>query len=256
MFKPGLVSITFRALSTDAVIQAVADAGLSGIEWGGDIHVPHGNIDVAKKVGEATRKAGLEVAAYGSYYRLGVSETQGLHFEAVLDSAKALEAPNIRIWVGTKGSAQTSPEERKFLEAEALRIADLAQRAGILISCEYHGNTLMDTNESALEFLHKTEHPAIRTLWQPLNGSSCETALEGLEKVLPLLTNIHVFHWAPMTERHPLQEGANRWKRYLQMAATTGRDHWTLMEFVPDDLVANFRKDAKVLKTWIQEVAG
>ena len=84
---PGLVSITFRPLSPQELIKLVAEAGLKAIEWGGDIHVPHGDVSRAQEVGRQTTEAGLSVAAYGSYYRLGVSEAAGLAFEQVLDSA-------------------------------------------------------------------------------------------------------------------------------------------------------------------------
>ena len=39
MIYPGLVSITFRKLQPDAIIKLVAQAGLTGIEWGGDVYV-------------------------------------------------------------------------------------------------------------------------------------------------------------------------------------------------------------------------
>jgi len=42
--RPGLVSVSFRALSPSEIIPMVVSGGLQGIEWGGDIHVPHGSI--------------------------------------------------------------------------------------------------------------------------------------------------------------------------------------------------------------------
>jgi hypothetical protein len=44
MIQTGLVSITFRQLSPPAIIDLVRQAGLEGIEWGGDVHVPHGDL--------------------------------------------------------------------------------------------------------------------------------------------------------------------------------------------------------------------
>ncbi len=98
MIRPGLVSITFRKLTPQDVVQLAARAGLEGIEWGGDIHVPHGDVAIARQTGKITRDAGLEVAAYGSYYRLGTDD--GPLFPAVLDSAVALGADKIRVWAG------------------------------------------------------------------------------------------------------------------------------------------------------------
>jgi len=80
MIHPGLVSVTFRHLSAKNVVDLAVQAGLTGIEWGGDKHVPHGDLKIAKQVREYSIKAGLEVTAYGSYYRVGSSEKKNLHF--------------------------------------------------------------------------------------------------------------------------------------------------------------------------------
>jgi 3-dehydroshikimate dehydratase len=63
MFKTGLVSITFRRHSPEQIIAWVKQAGLDGIEWGGDIHVPHGNVTRASEVRAMTIDSGLTVAA-------------------------------------------------------------------------------------------------------------------------------------------------------------------------------------------------
>lgn len=67
--KSGLVSVTFRNLAIKEIVKIVVEAGLDGIEWGGDIHVPHGDLQVAKQTMRMTEDAGLTVTAYGSYYR-------------------------------------------------------------------------------------------------------------------------------------------------------------------------------------------
>src|ERR1700761_6585245 len=105
MLTPGLVSITFRKLSPEEVIALCVEAEVRCIEWGGDVHVPPGDVARAREVGHLTREAGLEVAAYGSYYRLGPNEPGS--FEAVMASAAALGAPTIRGWAGRKGARET-----------------------------------------------------------------------------------------------------------------------------------------------------
>ena len=87
MIHPGLVSVTFRALSPAQVVDLVRQAGLRGIEWGGDIHAPPGNAARAREVRHLSLEAGLSVAAYGSYYRAAQSEAAGMPFAHVLDTA-------------------------------------------------------------------------------------------------------------------------------------------------------------------------
>ncbi|MBD3315040.1 MAG: sugar phosphate isomerase/epimerase, partial [Chitinivibrionales bacterium] len=87
MLIPGLVSITFRRLSPSRIVGCAHGAGLASVEWGGDIHAPPGDLARAREVGSMTREAGLAVAAYGSYYRVGENEGGGLTFESVLETA-------------------------------------------------------------------------------------------------------------------------------------------------------------------------
>ena len=108
--RSGLVSITFRKLSPAQIVDLVCRAGLEGIEWGGDVHVPHGEVARAREVGRITSDAGLAVASYGSYYRAGHGE--GAPFETILQTAAELKAPLIRVWAGIKGSADADADDK------------------------------------------------------------------------------------------------------------------------------------------------
>ncbi|HEY0258189.1 MAG TPA: hypothetical protein VGC39_12150 [Candidatus Methylacidiphilales bacterium] len=61
MFNLGLVSVSFRSLNPEEVIPLVQQAGFQSIEWGGDIHVPAGDVQQAQIVGRQTSEAGLHV---------------------------------------------------------------------------------------------------------------------------------------------------------------------------------------------------
>ncbi|OGV39487.1 MAG: hypothetical protein A2020_03075 [Lentisphaerae bacterium GWF2_45_14] len=252
MIQPGLVSITFRQLSCDEIITLVKQAGLRAIEWGGDIHVQHGDTARASEVGDKTREAGLEIAAYGSYYRLGKSANEGLGFQKVLDSASALGSPVIRIWAGFKGSAESSADERKALSIEAREIAEAAGERKIKIAMEFHGGSLTDTTESALKFLEECASENIQTYWQPplnLNHPEC---VKSLWAVLPHLSNLHVFSWGTKPDgtysRLPFADHSKEWTEYLSIASRLPSDRYAMIEFVKDDSPAQFLADAAALK--------
>lgn len=256
MIFPGLVSVTFRKLSPSDIVALVRQAGLTGIEWGGDVHVPHGNLARAREVREITEEAGLRVAAYGSYYRAGQSESDGLSFGSVLETALELGAPTIRVWPGTKGSESVSAQERAKVAADLLRIAALAAAKGVTVATEFHAGSLTDTNESAAQLLREAEHPALLTYWQPHNGEETAEALRGLKAVLPRVGNLHVFHWWPTSaDRHPLEAGVERWGAFLgeikRATVPGGRDRFALLEFVKGDEPASFLRDAAALKAWL-----
>ncbi len=253
MIYPGLVSITFRKLSPSEIVGLVRKAGLVGIEWGGDIHVPHGDVGVAREVRALTQEAGLKVAAYGSYYRAGWSEANGLPFKQVLDSAVELGAPTIRVWPGNKGSAEAGESERWAVIEDLRRISALAAQVGVTISTEFHGGTLTDTNESASQLLVEVDHANLFTCWQPHNGEETAECVAGLRAVLPKVGNVHVFHWWPTAaERHALADGAERWAGFWRELKGAPGDRFALLEFVRGDEPEAFLSDAATLGEWLR----
>lgn len=265
MLHSGLVSVTFRQLGPEAIIEMVAQAGLRAIEWGGDVHVPHGDLARACEVRALTADAGLEVAAYGSYYRVGESGAEALSFERVLDTAQALGAPLIRVWAGKQGSAVADAAYRERIVVDLRRIVELAAAADIVVATEYHDGTLTDTAESARELLTAAAHPNLRTLWQPRHvGPPGDEAtvyanLEDLETLLPWLANLHVFHWeiaGSGREARPVAEGEMAWQRYLKLAASPPGDRYAMLEFVRGETPEAFEHDARTLSTWLETGAS
>lgn len=254
MLHSGLVSVTFRALAPEEIVRLVQEAGLKGIEWGGDIHVPHGDLQRAREVHKMTVEAGLRVASYGSYYRVGHGEP--VPFERVLETALALQAPTVRVWAGKHGSAEADAAYREQVAEDSRRIAELAAQAGVMVAYEFHGKTLTDTAASARALLEQVAHKNLRTYWQPAVGMAVEEALAGLEAILPWLANVHVFHWGgSAAERLPLAQGEEAWTRYLGRVAMAGGEHWALLEFVREDAPHAFLEDARVLKSLLARLS-
>lgn len=253
MIYPGLVSITFRQLSPVAIIDLVTQAGLRGIEWGGDVHVPHGDGATARAVRQQTVDAGLQVAAYGSYYRVSHEETGP--FEAVLESAVALGAPTIRVWAGRQGTDSADDAYWQAVIADSRQIADLAATEGIRIAYEFHGNTLTDTNESARTLLERVAHANVRAYWQPPRYSAVDDNLTGIDMVAPWLDNVHVFQWHRISgERESLSVGTTDWQHYLAKIKQLAGDRFALLEFVQDDEPAAFLHDAQTLQRWLDSI--
>lgn len=250
MYLPGLLSVTFRQLTADQIIDLCVQNGLLALEWGGDVHVPHGDIPTATRVGEATRLAGLTVAAYGSYYRCDATADQP-EFGDVLASAQALGAPLIRVWAGTKGSAATPAEDRARITADLKRIGQIAAEAGVGITIEYHANTLTDDPDSALALIQAVDHPNVKLYWQTSNQQSADYSAAVLERLKPALSHLHVFHWdwdGDRIERRPLADAFATWQRFLQLAEpAAGETRALMLEFVRDDSPEQLAEDAQTL---------
>ena len=250
MLKSGLVSVTFRKLQPKEIVDLVAKAGLAGIEWGGDIHVPHGDAARAREAAKMTAEAGLKVAAYGSYYIVGRDESPS--FQAVLDSASELGAPLIRVWAGEKSPADADAADRKKVVDDSIRIADLAAARRLTVAFEFHGGTLTETDDSAVRLLAEIGRPDVRSYWQPRVQDTVPDQLRGLDAVLPWLANVHCFHWEAGTyARLPLEQGESNWKQYLDRIRQAAGDRYVMIEFVKDDSPDAFLRDAAALRKWL-----
>ncbi|MBZ0292052.1 MAG: sugar phosphate isomerase/epimerase [Anaerolineae bacterium] len=250
MLYAGLLSITFRQLKTQEIVDLVQQAGLDSIEWGGDLHVPHGDLDTARQVAQMMADAGLTVSAYGSYYRLRREEP--VPFEAVLATAVELGAPLLRVWAGDLGSDAISAADRSRIVAESQRIGELAAEAGVTVTYEFHGNTLTDNRRSAVQLLQAVNHPHVKVFWQPAQKTSVAERLADLEAVTPWVTNVHVFQWGPggFQDRRALADGAAEWKRYINHLETLPGSRHLSLEYVRSDSPEQFLQDAATLKQW------
>jgi len=252
MIRPGLVSITFRTLTPRQIVDLAVQAGLEAIEWGGDVHAPHGDVAAAEDVARMTADAGLVIPTYGSYYRVG--DPDAVAFDAVLASAMALGAPTIRVWAGRRGSAEADATDWDAVVADSQRIVDLAAAEGIAIAYEFHGGTLTDNAASARRLLETVDRPSLHCLWQPPKGSTVEQNRAGIDAVAPWLSHIHVFSWRVedgQTIRLPLSDYANQWQEYMARVDGLGGERFALLEFVRDDDPAQFLDDAATLRGWL-----
>lgn len=243
----GLVSVTYRRLPAEALIRLAHDAGLACIEWGSDIHVPETDPAGARRVGTATRAAGLAVASYGTYYRLG----QGQDFSAYLTAAEALGAPMLRLWAGTQGSGAVDAATRRAWVADGIAAAEAASARGLRVAFEYHPGTLTDESDSAVRLMREIGHPAAGLYWQPDFRRPESELLRGLEAALPWLRAIHVFSWLPDGTRLPLADRRGLWVNLIRHVPQRDRIR-LLLEFVPGDDPAVLAREAETLR----EMAG
>ena len=251
---PGLCSVTFRALDWTRALELAASAGMKAIEWGGDVHVPPGDLTRARAVGSATRARGLASASYGSYFEAGVTPQAAL--ATVFQTARELGAASIRVWAGRRGvdSADVSPADRKRT-IESLRDAcESAADHGLSVALEFHRQTLTDTLASTLDLLDSVDHPALLSYWQPRIGIELDEALHELEALKPRLLHLHVFQWNVRRERLPLADGASFWPHLLERVAAwndaRSASRCAFIEFVAGDEPAAFARDAQTLREW------
>ena len=248
MYIPGLVSVTFRQLTPRQILDVCNRAGLTAIEWGGDVHVPPSDEKNARQVARMSADAGVKICSYGSYYRAGQPLPE---LEKCLDAANALGTPVIRIWAGQKGSREFSDDERKYMTEQLHQANALAKSRNVTLATEFHPNTLTDDLESIRAL--REELPELHMYWQPRWDWADNERLQGLALVGDILTHMHIFTWRYEKGKNiplPLVRGEAFWKKVF---AQPRENCHALFEFVENNDPEALVRDAAALHRWLSE---
>lgn len=251
---PGLVSVTFRQFQYKNIIKHMKYTPLKCIEWGSDIHAVVKNEERAMRIREESESKDIIIAAYGSYYRLGFTGAE--KFPEYLQIAEILGTDMIRVWGGINPSSSMGAEARKVLINDILNISKISKEKNIFISVEYHPNTITDTVDSALDFIKavRSEDPDIYLYWQPDHELSFQDNKKNLLKICPYLSNVHVFAWEGK-ERRTLYEHRDNWREYFEIIRDNASgEHSVMLEFVLENTVEQFVRDAEVLCEIIEKI--
>ncbi len=253
MFESGLVSATFRGLTIDDIVELTAQNGLHCIEWGGDVHLPPGDVERAYQVAKLTQSAGLRVSSYGTYFRIGITPIG--QFADILTTASAVGAKLVRVWAYDRYFEEWDGPVWNSLVESARMIAQMAEKFGIKVCLECHNRTLTENYYSALRFLQAVDHPALRMYWQPNEYRDFAYNLEAAQALSLYIECIHVFHWDAQGH-YPLKDGIGEWKAYLSVfrERLPQKQLPLLLEFMPDNKVESLPAESQALKRLIEVI--
>lgn len=256
LIRIGLVSVTFRDLDPFQIIDLSSQAGIQGIEWGSDVHLPAGDFELARKIRSYSQKKGVDTFSYASYYK---AKKQEAHvFDLILKTALELGVNRIRVWAGEKNSEDFSELEFNELINDLKRISQLSQNEGISIGVEFHGWTYTNTVGSTMRLFQTLEDPFIYSYWQPSIGESAAENRNALERLHQWVKMIHCFHWKIEKEqyvRDPLIEGKEDWKSYLHLMKKHDLIDTISLEFLRNDSIEQLLRDYTNLREWINELS-
>ncbi len=240
----GLTSISFRELNHREIIRICAENKVDLIEWGGDIHVPPGDLEKAKKIGIATREQGIQTPSYGSYYRLSENKNIEDSFLQVLDTAEALGARLIRVWTAsTRGLTDLNNTCDQSIK-ELRIICQMAAQRNMAIALEYHRGTLTETKEMTLKILKATGADNLYTYWQMNPDISHKERLEEIKYLKEYICSVHVFYWIAGENkdiRLPLSKGKQYWQEYWELLRDCNCP--MIIEFVKDNKIEQLSED-------------
>ena len=243
----GLVSISFRNKTPGELIALCKEAGLKYIEWGSDVHCPVGNIEYAKELGNKTREAGINTYCYGSYFRVGITDTS--EFEQYCFTSVALGAKCIRVWAYNKKYSECSSDELNMIQSSVSEIFKTAKKHNLYINFEYHRGSLTETIDGTLKLFDMVPENNLKVHWQPNPQITTEDNLAELN-LLPRVDIVHVFAWTNencMDIRHPLYNHHLTWCEYVKAARRINPECIFELEFFMGDTATQFIQDAKTL---------
>lgn len=247
--RVGMCSVTFRSLAPVDVIVAAVAAGIEGIEWGADVHVPPGEDALAADVRDRCGDAGLACPSYGSYLAAGKSSLD--RAAPVLATAVALGASNVRVWCPFGIPPGTDDGLFRRAAVDLAAWTTMAADHGLTVSTEFHVGTLTESAESTLGLLDAAGRPDnLFTYWQPVEG---RPPLDEVMSIRSDVSHVHVFHWADGGDRRPLADG-EEWPRLLGELGRPPRftgERFAFLEFVRGDSPEQLVADAATLRAWL-----
>lgn len=226
--KKGLVSISFRKLSPEEIVELCVKTGLKYIEWGADVHLRPENIERIKAVKSLCEDRGLIPIGYGSYYNAADDFDK---FLPNLEAACILGTEYIRIWGGKTAAHDKAAEDNIG------RAVSLAKERELTVCLECHRWTMTEDHVLAVKVAEAT---GCRLHFQPNPDITFEQNLDALKAMKPHLCACHVFAWEKGNVRLPLRDHRGQWLEYIAEAG----DVPYLMEFVQDDDPINLVRDA------------
>lgn len=250
----GLCSVTFRDLSYPAILNLCMQAGIEAIEWSAESHAPPGVYRLASDIQQACAERNIRIASLGSYHCVNGRSAQA--FEVLVETARKLGAPNIRVWAGERGksSTDTSASERRNIVADFKAISQMARDANITVAIEYHRLTLADAALQVIDLINDVQADNLFSYWQRLPGVDLSRAIEEVGTLGDRLVNIHVFNWDEVGARHPLHEAEEFWRPLLHVAKSLKLRTATpsaMLEFVKGDDPVQFAADAALLRAML-----
>ncbi|MBQ3508092.1 MAG: TIM barrel protein [Clostridia bacterium] len=241
-YELGLVSVSFRKHTPEEIVKAVKSAGLSCIEWGSDVHAPCRDTGRLQEIARLQEVYGIICSSYGTYFRLGYTPLEEL--PDYITAAKILGTNILRLWGGTRKGEDMTEEELADFTDTCRKAASMAEEAGVILCLECHIQSITQTPDYGVALMEAVNSPHFRTYWQPFQWLDTEGSLAIGLAYAPYAEHLHVFNWHG-SERFPLADAVEDWKRYLA-AFTTPRT--LLLEFMPDDRIESLSAEADALR--------
>lgn len=244
-FKLGLCSVTFRKMSAAKVVEIAKKAGVSYIEWGGDIHVT--NTEEARIVKSICDNEGIKICSYGSYYRVGCADKS--KWEEICQIANAMNASSVRVWLGDKDSEQTTQAEYNRILEDLKSICSVAQKYNLSVCPECHDNTYNNNTDAFLKIKNELKADNFKTYFQS-RYFRFDYDIDRIERTFEFIENVHVSYRDLVKEQRFKRKDKLYLDKLLKKLSEMNFDGVILVEFTKGSKEKHFLNDIKKLKSY------
>ncbi len=243
--KIGVASVTFRNKSAVQVVEIAKKAGVNYIEWGGDVHVT--NTEEARIIKSVCDNEEIKICSYGSYYRVGCGDKS--KWEEICRIAKAMNAPSVRVWLGEKGSGETTQAEYNCILDDLKSICSVAQKYNLLVCPECHDNTYNDNTDAFLKIRNELKADNFKTYFQS-RYFKFDYDIDRIERTFDFIENVHVSYRDLVKEQRFKKKDKYYLDKLLKKLLEMNYGGIILVEFTKGSKEKSFIKDVNRLKTY------
>ncbi|HPE37634.1 MAG TPA: TIM barrel protein [Spirochaetales bacterium] len=250
MVNAAISSAAFLGAPTSSILKEARAAGITAVEWSSDHGVEAGDLDAAGRVMLDTLRAGLCNASYATLFRAGVHSVD--RFKTLLATARALQAPYIRLWAAPK-SDDVDADAAFFAEA-ARTLANISAESGVTLCFGLAQGSAMDSYERAVELMGAADHPFVKLCWEPLPGVSFDAAMEYFGQLKGRVGILCARSAGAVATNRLLRDKDEDWLLYLDAFDEQGGSpdmvRYVVIRAFKDGQLTNLADDARLLRTW------
>ncbi len=250
--KIGLCTIAFKELSLEEVLDLAAEHRFDGVEiWGNAPHIPDEyDPNYVKSISRMAQERELEII-FGSYVD-PLMEDYKKHWDTAFRIAEDLGTKIMRVWSRGGSSRNITPEDKAAIISRLGEMSVEAERRGIVLATEMHGNNFTDTADTILELLKAVDHPNLKTYYQPIFAQDSDDPYEAARMIGQYVICVHAQNVKSTddgkTASCGIADGIVNYAKVVEILKSKGFDGCLEVEFVyGEDKIAALKRDRDFL---------
>lgn len=176
------------------LLQPILEAGFHFLEvW--QYHISTEDEDSVREIQQLGDGLGLSFPVIGAYPKLHLQgderDREWEQFARIVDYATILGADKIKLFVGTKGTADL--DERDFSRSVEFlgQILEQGEKNGLMITGELHKKTLLDSTAAAQKLIRDIGASNFHICFQPYDFQSTTRALDDMALFGERIKHVH-----------------------------------------------------------------